>query len=284
MFNYILYRLGQLISLSLPLKLAYSLAVFVSDTHYLFAWKDRKTVAGNLKTIFPEKSKKEIFRIRLALFRNFAKYLVDFFRFEKMDKQYIENNVRLENMHYFEEALSKGKGVVILTAHLGNWELGGAVMALSGYSFSVVALQHKHKIVDNFFNHQRESKGIKVIPLGRAAKKCLEVLKSNGMVALVGDKDFGDNGVVCDLFGKKTHFPQGPAAFALKTGACILPGFLLRNPDDSFTLRMEKPIEFTATKGQPKTIQEAICVYRDIFEGYIRKYPEQWYMFKRFWI
>ena len=284
MFNYILYRFGQFIALSLPLKLAYRVAAFISDAHYLFAWQDRKTVRENHKAIFPEKSKAEISRIRLAMFRNFAKYLVDFFRFELMDKEYLRNNVHLENMHYFEEALSKGKGVVITTAHLGNWELGGVAMALSGYSFYVVALQHKHKIVDNFFNCQRESKGIKVIPLGKAAKKCLEVLKNNGMVALVGDRDFGNNGVVCDLFGKKTRLPQGPAAFALKTGACILPGFLLRNPDDSFILRMEKPIDFTDGGLKVRNTQEAIGVYRDIFEDYIRKYPDQWYMFKKFWI
>jgi len=284
MFNYLLYRIGQFIALHLPLKLGYKLAVFISDVHYIFADKDRRAVKENLKVIFPEKSDREILKIRIMMFRNFAKYLVDFFRFEKLDEEYIKNNIRIENIHYFEEALSKGKGVIVLSAHLGNWELGGVVVALSGYPFWVVALPHKYKKVDEFFNFQRESKGIKVIPLGKAARKSLDVLKENRILALAGDRDFTENGIVLDLFGKPTLFPQGPAALSLRTGASIVPGFMLRNKDDGFTLRMEKPIEFNPTGNKEKDLRELIAIYKIIFEDYIRKYPDQWYMFRRFWI
>jgi len=284
MLNYLLYRIGQFIALHLPLKLGYKLAVFISDVHYIFADKDLRAVKENLKVIFPEKADTEIRKIRIRVFRNFAKYLVDFFRFEKLDEEYIKNNIRIENIHYFKEALSKGKGVIALTAHLGNWELGGVVVAVSGYPFWVVVLPHKYKKVDEFFNFQRESKGIKVIPLGKAARKSLDVLKENGILALAGDRDFTENGIVLDLFGKPTLFPQGPAALSLRTGASIVPAFMLRNKDDGFTLRMEKPIEFNPTGNKEKDLRELIAIYKIIFEDYIRKYPDQWYMFRRFWI
>jgi KDO2-lipid IV(A) lauroyltransferase len=284
MLYYILYRIGQFIALCLPLKIGYLVAVFVSDLHYIFADKDRAAVKDNLKTIFPGKSDREIKKIRIRMFRNFAKYLVDFFRFSKLDTEYIKRNIKIENMRYVDEALAKGKGVIALSAHIGNWELGGVVIALLGYPFWAVALPHKHKAVNNFFNSQRESKGMMVIPLGKAVRQCLNLLKENKVVALAGDRDFTEKGLVLDFFGKPAFFPEGPAAFALKTGAVIVPAFMVRNKDDSFTLKVEKPLEFNPTDDKDKDLIESIKRYKSIFEDYIRRYPEQWYMFRKFWI
>ncbi|MCX5703537.1 MAG: lysophospholipid acyltransferase family protein [Candidatus Omnitrophica bacterium] len=284
MFNYILYRIGQFIALRLPIKLAYRIAIFVSDVHYLFAFKDHRAVRDNLKVIFPQKTERQIRKIRLEMSRNFAKYLADFFRFEKINQQYIKDNINIENKHYLDRALAKGKGVIIVTAHFGNWELGGVLVALSGYPFWAVALPHKDKRVNDFFNFQRTSKGVNVIPLGHAVRTCLNVLKENKVIALVGDRDFTEKGIVLDFFGKPAFFPEGPAAFALKTGAVIVPGFMLRNEDDTFTLKIEKPLEVTATGSKEKDLLELVTAYKKFFEDYIRKYPQQWYMFRRFWI
>lgn len=286
MFNYLLYRIGQFIALHLPLRIAYKIAIFISDVHLMFARGDRRIVKANLKVIFPEKSDREISGMRLRIFRNFAKYLVDFFRFSKLDNEYIKRNVTIENMHYIDEALSQGKSVITVSAHLGNWELGAAVIALLGYPFWVVALPHKYKKANDFFNFQRESKGVQVIPLGKAVKQCLVILKENNILALVGDIDFSEKGIVIDFFGRPTVFPQGPAALSLKTGATIIPGFMLRNKDDSFTLRFEKPLidtEVISHSDQDKALIGLTNEYRMIFEDYIRKYPDQWYMFRRFW-
>lgn len=284
MANYILYKIGQFIALHLPLSLGYKIAVFLSDLRYMFAYKDRRAVKENLKVIFPDKSDSQIRKIRIRTFRNFAKYLVDFFRFSKIDLDYIKKNIRIENIHYFDEVLSKGKGAIALTAHLGNWELGGVVIALLGYPFWAVALPHKDKRVDNFFNFQRESKGIKVIPLGRAVRECLNVLRENKIVALVGDRDFTEKGLVLDFFGRPTFLPEGPAAFSLKTNSPVVPGFMFRNKDDSFTLRMESPIEFIPTGDKDNDLINLILQYKTIIENYIQKYPDQWYMFRKFWI
>ena len=291
MFNFILYRIAQFIALSLPLKIGYGLAVLCSDIHYTFADKDRRFVRENLKAIFPEKSRREIRRIRIRMARNFAKYLVDFFRFSKIDAEYVKKNIKIENAHFVTQALSKGKGVIILSAHLGNWELGAVVVGLLGYPFWAVVLPHKHKYVDRFFNAQRESKGVKVIPLGKAARMCMTVLKKNELLALVGDRDFTESGIVVDFFGKPSIFPKGPAALALNTGAVILPGFMVRNADDSFTLWMDKPIECNSPVGAERKLRfsdhdlmEVIKQYKGVIESYIRKYPDQWYMFRKFWI
>ncbi|MBU1870277.1 MAG: lysophospholipid acyltransferase family protein [Candidatus Omnitrophica bacterium] len=284
MLNYLLYRIGQFIALAVPLNIGYAIAGFIADVRGMVAREDKKAVTGNLKTIFPEKSDNEIEKLRIQMFRNFSKYLVDFFRFQKLNKDFIEKNVRIENSCFLDEAIAKGKGVIILTAHLGNWELGGVVAALSGYSLWVVALPHKDKQVDDFFNSQRQSKGIYVIPLGKAVRKCLTVLNEKKILALVGDRDFTEKGALLDFFGRKSIFPEGPAAFTLKTGASIIPGFMLRNQDDSFTLRFEKAISHKQTTNTQKDVEEIIGRYITTFEDYIRKYPDQWYMFRRFWV
>jgi KDO2-lipid IV(A) lauroyltransferase len=282
--NYYIYRIGKFIALTLPLKLVYALAVFLADLHYFFAFRDRRFVNENLRVIFPKKSIQEIRKLSRLVFRNFAKYLGDFFRFEKLDLKYIEKKIKLENLHNFDSALAKGKGVVVLTAHLGNWELGGVVLALLGYPFWAVALPHKNKKVNAFFDAQRNSKGVKVIAMGKAVRSCISEIRNNHMVALVGDRDFTDKGIVIDLFGLPTHFPEGPAALSLLTGAPIVPGFMLRNADDSFTLSIEKPIEFKPTGDKAKDLKSLVTLCKNIFEDYIRKYPEQWYVFRKFWI
>lgn len=288
MMNIFLYRLGQWIALSLPLRFAYALAVIFSDIHHIFADQDRKFLSMNLKAIFPDKSDREIRRIRINVARNFSKYLVDFFRYEKIDKEFIKKQVTIENLRYFDQALAKGRGVIVLTAHIGNWELGGVVLAQVGYPMWVVALEHKYKAVNDFFNRQRESKGMKVIPFSKAARQCMSMLKMNELVALVGDRDFTkEGGLITDFFGKPVSLPKGPAAFALKTGAVIVPGFLIRNPDDTFTLHIENPIDpLEPGYGQDgeKALKELINRYKIIFEECIRRYPDQWYMFKKFWV
>ncbi len=287
MVNFTLYKIGQSLALNLPLKVAYKLAVFISDIHYIFADKDREGVTANLKAIFPEKSGHEIRKIRIKMFRNFAKYLVDFFRFSKIDREYIKNNVKMKGIHYLDEALAKGKGVIMLTAHIGNFELGAAVMGILGYDFWVVALPHKSKNVDDFFNSQRENKGVKVIPFGNAVKQSMAVLSKNGLLALAADRDFSrEGGVLADFFGRPTYLPRGPSVFALKTGAAVVPGFMLRNADDSFTLELGRPIEVTEVKHGKlfdEDLKSLTEKYNAILESYIRKYPEQWYVFRRFW-
>ena len=120
--------------------------------------------------------------------------------------------------------------------------------------------------------------------LGRAFRQCIRVLKDNQIIGLVGDRNFNGKGIVADFFGKPTLFPEGPAALSLKLGAAITPGFMIRNQDDTLTFRIERPIEFTPTGNHQEDMQALVERYKVVFEGYIRKYPEQWYMFRRFWV
>lgn len=271
-------------ALVLPLRAAYSVAAFAAKFQYLFSKKDRRTVFGNLRAVFPHEDEANLHRMAKEVFVNFAKYLVDFFRFEKMDRRFMEEKVKVVGKENLDEGLKRGKGAIILTAHIGNYELGGAVMPFLGYQFNAVALDHKNRLVNDFFIGQRVRKGIKVIPLGSALRRCYEALRKGESIALLGDRDFSNHGTVTEFFGRKSSIPRGPAAFYVKGGASIVPGFMIRMPDDTFELRFEKPISYRMTGDAEADEKNVIDLYLKVIEDYIRRYPSQWYMFRRFWL
>ena len=154
---YILYRIGYFLANVLPLKFAYSLSKRISDLQYVFAAKDREAVALNL-SIITKKDIRECRKIARKVFRNFGLYLVDFFRMPNMSDADIKKRVKLEGIENIDGVLKQGQGGIILTCHIGNWEMGGVVMAMLGYDMSAVALTHKHKYINDLFVKQREKK------------------------------------------------------------------------------------------------------------------------------
>jgi lauroyl/myristoyl acyltransferase len=283
MFYYLLYKLGQLLALSLPLKLAYRLALILADMRYLFFIKEKRAVESNLKVILGRVDKKRLRYESRWVFRNFAKYLADFFRFSKLDRNFIDKFITVEGRNYLDRALSEGKGVILVTAHLGSWELGGAVVALLGYPLNVIALSHANKKVDNLFIRQRSSKGVKVVPLGFSIRNCFRALAQNEIVALLGDRDFSGRGLKMDFFGKKTVVPKGPAVFSIKSGAPIVPIFIIRENNDRFKLIFESKLNFSLTGNlnlDTGTITKEILA---VLEKYIKRYPSQWFMVTNFW-
>ncbi|PIU42364.1 MAG: hypothetical protein COS99_00450 [Candidatus Omnitrophica bacterium CG07_land_8_20_14_0_80_42_15] len=282
MIDYLIYRLGMFLALHLPLRITYALATIIADIHFFTSKNDRTAVLDNLQLIL-NKRDKETFRIAKYAFRNFAKYLVDFFRFSEINEYFINENVVLKNIKHLDNALEKGRGVIILSAHLGNWELGGVVSSKLGYKTNVVALDHKNKRINDIFIRQRAMTGVKVISIGMALRKCFIALKKNEILGLLGDRDFSAHGIDIKFFGRTAIMPKGPAAFSIDTGAAIVPGFLLRNPDDTFTFAFEEEINYKPTGDRIKDLRAVTEKIIKVLEDYIREYPEQWYVFRKFW-
>ncbi len=283
MIRYWLYLCGQFLALLLPRGVAYFFACSLASFHIIFSPRDWRGVQENLKCIMPDVSVWRKKRIAVQLFFNFSKYLVDFFCFSRVNQRFIAERVKIENENFLKESYNLGKGVLVLTAHIGNWELGGAVLGLLGYPFYAVALPHADPRVNHFFDAQRKRCGVGVIPLGIALKKCFQVLKEGKMVAFLGDRDFSGSGEVFPFFGKPAIFPLGPARFSLRTGASIVPGFMIRRPSGKFSLIFEKPIFPKTENGQDKTERDLASEYIRIIEQYISRYPDQWYLFQPFW-
>ena len=283
MILYILYRIGEFLALKLPIRMSYRLAYVVALIKYAFSPRDRRSLKRNLELVLADKSSKDIARISRLVFVNFAKYLVDFFRYPLMDREYIIKNVTITNRDYIDQALSLKKGAIAISAHLGNWELGAIVYSLLGYKMHAVVLKHRHRLINDFFTRQRTMKGLSVIELGMAVRRCFKVLEENEMLAMLGDRDFTNHGFETRFFSKNALIPKGPAAFSLKKGAPLVPTFLIRNKDNSFTLYIEKPIYPKESGDFDKDLEALTQQYLAVLEKYIKMFPDQWYVFRYIW-
>ncbi len=286
MLRYYLYKFGQFCVVRMSLATAYKVAGFLSDLHYYFHFRDRRAVKNNLKTIL--QAEENIPSLAREVFRNFGKYLVDFFRMQKtLDENYVKTKIKIKNRERLDKAIQAGKGGIILTAHIGNWELGAAVMGFLGYSLVVVALPHQERSVNDLFDTQRKIWGVTVVPTNGAIRKCVETLRQNRWIAILADRDFGMNGEPMPFLNKKALIPKGVAVFSAKTGAPIVPAFLLRNEDDSFDLIFEEPI-FPPSLYKDVVPQDVLLTimqrYTAVMDQKIREYPSQWLMFREFWI
>ena len=284
MLLYVLYRLGEFIALCVPVKASYALAVLISDIKLIFSPSELREMVENLRLIQPGVDEKTLRRCARQICANFSKYLVDFFRFRKVDLSYLEKRVEITGRHFIDEALKRGKGAILLSAHLGSWELGGAILGVLGYPISVIALDHKNRRVNNFFISQRKSRNENIISTKFAIRKCLAALANNNLIAIVGDKNFSNTGTVVKFFGKDTLLPKGPAFFSLKTQTVIIPAFSVRVEGDNFNLILGKPIEFRPEGDLEKDINRLtqLCAWE--IERCIKQYPAQWYCFRRFWL
>lgn len=281
---YLLYRIGIFLSLALPLKASYWASQFLADIFYYFSEKDRKVIRNNLKMVLGVSSESEVPScMAKAVFRNFAKYLVDFFRSKKIDKEFMADKVKVCGSEYIERARSEGKGVIVLSGHIGNWELGAAAISMIGYPINAVVLTHTNKKINDLFTKRRLIGNMKPIEIGVALKACYRALRSNELLALLGDRDFTRNGIATEFFGKEAMLPRGPAIFSYRLGAPIVPTFLVREPDDTFRLIIEKP--FTATPGleEEAAVKELTLKCARSIEGCVKKYPTQWFVFRDIW-
>ena len=285
MVKYLLYKIGQWCVSRLPLKAAYRIAVFLSDIQYFCSPRDRKAVLENLRVICGDRA--DLPRLAREVFRNFGKYLVEFFRTETFTEEFVSRHVEMENRQILDEALSKGRGVVIMTAHIGNWEMGGLVLGRMGYPLTAVALPHRERPVNELFNRQRAAGGVTVVPVHSAIRKCIRTLNGNGIVALLADRDFSATGDPFDFFGRTTMIPRGTAMFAYRTRAAVVPMFLRREEDARFKIVIRRPLEIPPElfdAGEEAFRKHVMKQQAAVIEEEIRRDPSQWMMFRHFWV
>ncbi len=285
MFKFLAYKFGQFLIRRISLKQAYQLANFLSDIHYFMSFRDRRAVRNNLRIITGSDENLNV-KTR-EVFRNFGKYLVEFFGIANdLDENFLKDKVTIVNRQYLEQAQSCGKGVIMLTAHIGNWELGGLVMGMLGFPTLAITLSHKERPVNELFNKQRQLRGVVSVPIRQAVSRCLSALKENKFVGVLADRDFTSSGEKVPFLGREALIPKGAALFAYKTGATILPSFFLRQEDGRFSLEFEEPIYpvfLESDRIQQKDMITLIKQYAQVIEKKIRVYPTQWMVFREFW-
>ena len=198
----------------------------------------------------------------------------------------VPQEIGLENL---DAALSMGKGVILVTPHFGNWELGGIILSLKRYSLNVVTLKDENQTINNFRERIRKKNNITSIYVAddsiHTAINIITALKNNETVAMLGDRDGSSKTVEVNFFGRKIKFPSGVAYVALASGAAVVPVFVVLRKSGKYQGIIEKPLlssqykESSRSEAVNKVAQDIACV----FEQYIREYPDQWFNFYPFW-
>jgi KDO2-lipid IV(A) lauroyltransferase len=282
--KYLGYKAIIVLSLTLPLRLLYWVALRIADLNWMADAAGRRAVEANLRQILPGAPERRIRYEARWVFRNFGKYLAEFFRFRLFDTNFFEKHVAIKGKHHIDEALEGGNGCIVLSAHLSNWEFGAAALRRIGrYPVNIVAERHTYAKANELFMRERAYMDINVIPADHAPRQALKALRDNEVVCVLGDRDPTVQGITIDFFDRPCRFPQGPARFAIATGAAVVPGFVLRRTNDSFTIEFKPPIEIPREGTKREKVRQITQAYAHVIEDAIRWHPEEWTVFYRVW-
>lgn len=270
----------------LPLKASYAIARALSKLSIKLLKKQRNTILDNLELAFGDKmSKEEKMEIAREMVTNLFKGFFEGFYFSSPFRKKVDGIIIIEGKENLEQALSRGKGAIALSAHLGNFTILGAVMVKENYPFHMVIRDPKSKPLARAFRVFRDSSGQKTIvthPWRESSKKILRCLRNNEIVCLITDEN-KRRGVKVDFFGQNTPTAMGPAVFSLRTGAAIVPTFIVRQKDDTHKIIIEPPLEFDLTGDQTEDIHHITSIFTERIESYIKEYPTQWWWLNRRW-
>ncbi|MEW6617867.1 MAG: lysophospholipid acyltransferase family protein [bacterium] len=269
---------------SLPWRINYWLANRLGEIGYILDAKRRKLAIDNLTHAFKDQyDKKQIKRLAINAFRNMSKSLIEFILFPRLNKDNVNNFVRIKGLENLERAKKKGKGVIIYSGHIGNWELMTEALILKGYNLNLMIRRQKNVFVEKLIQQKRTKFKTKTIFHTVAPKEIFQILKNNEIITIIGDQDGGKGGVFVDFFGRPASTPPGPVVFAMRTGAELIPIFDIRIKNNQHQIIIEPPCQLTTTPNIKTAIVENTQRLTKRLESYIHQYPDQWLWFHNRW-
>ncbi len=285
LFAYYLYRLLGWLAPLVPPSLGYRLATIGGDVFYYLQKTTRANVYDNVKHILEgtRKGLDNIEGVVRGVFRNMAKNYYDLFRAPSVSLAEVIRLVEVRGWDHIEAALSKGKGLILVSAHFGNTDLVARILAVREVPV-VIPVEHlKPETLFRYICSLRANKYLRLIPIDGPLLELFRALRRNEVVGLIVDRDITDSGIVVDFFGAPARLPDGYAQLALRTGAPIVVGFSRRLPDNTFVINLEPPLELEDTGNREHDVRVGVEKVVSILERYIGEYPEQWVMSVPIW-
>lgn len=283
--RYSLY-LCSLIIKFLPASLLYGFAEAVAFLGYYIAVKQRKIALESLSVAFgKDLSHNQTIRIAQDCFRNMAKSGLELLYV--LERPEISKPlVGIQGKQYLDEALSKGNGVIAVSAHFGNFPLALTRLKQDGYKVSIILRRMRDDKVEDFLEKRRQKIGIHSIhntPRQACVENSLRALRSNELLFVQLDQNFGTAGIFVNFFGRQAATATGPVVLALRTQAPIVPIFIVRNSNRSHKIIIEPEVIIEKKATQEETLQYNIQRITSVIEAYIRKYPQEWGWIHRRW-
>ncbi|HKV32351.1 MAG TPA: lysophospholipid acyltransferase family protein [Candidatus Dormibacteraeota bacterium] len=280
-----LFRLGNWVMRALPPGVRYPLAAITGRCAFYVMPRRRRVAFENFGQVLGLPWDDPLVkRTARHAFGNYFKMFADFMLMDTLKPDQIRRMVRPKGIERIDAALAQGKGVVVVTAHVSNWDILAAASAVYGYPISAVTNDLPSGGLNELVIASRERIGMKMIGLGPGSlRQIIKALGRNELVALASDLYSGDRGVRVPFFNRPAMFPSGPAALALKTGAPILPVWCRRQPDNLYIAEVEAPIEVSRSGNTQRDIQVTTERIVQFFERIIRREPDQWLVFLPVW-
>jgi len=271
------YRLGFAAGRRVPLPVLYAIGDVLAMATYLACRAPARTLRANLARLLPGASNAARGRLARRIFRNYAHYLVDYGRFRWAPAGGFETVITgLEGEPNLQEAFAMERGVILVTGHVGNWELGGVFFGHQGVRVNVVTMPDGSRQIDAIRRRYRGQYAVNTIILDGSPFAPLEMmaaLKRGEVVAMLVDRWGKAGGVPAVFLGGTLDLPRGPFALSRATGAPILPAFVVRD-GDTYRGIVEPPMVVERDDFAPYAARVSQAL-----ERVIRRYPEQWYSF-----
>jgi Kdo2-lipid IVA lauroyltransferase/acyltransferase len=270
---------------ALPRSWARAVGAAVGRIAYLSVPRLRRTGHRNLELAFPEKTFSERQEILRKLYRNLGWLLGEFCQMKNYTPENTRAFLRYEGLEHFLSARDEGNGVLIVTGHLGAWELSSFYHSLMGHPMSIVIRRLDNPWVDDLVNRIRCQHGNQVLHKDDFARGLLGCMRRGETVGILMDTNMTPpQGVFVDFFGHLACTASGLARVAMKTGARVLPGFLLwEDSAQQYVLRFGVPIPLTSTGDTETDVIANTALFTRVIEEYIRRYPDQWLWVHRRW-
>jgi KDO2-lipid IV(A) lauroyltransferase len=249
----------------------------------------KRQIERNLRQILGAGvAEREVRRARRRMTRNFAYYWVDLFRFCQLPAEHAFGLLsHIEGLEHLDAATEARRAVILLTAHLGNWELGAVFMRERRLPLAVVYVEDQFPAAESvraYLRHKIQVEEIAIDPRAELSSlPVLRALRQGRVVALQGDRDFNDRGEWVPFFGRPAPFPLGPILLARMTGAVLLPVFIVYDERYHLEVHFRPPIEVDPGGDRTRAARRALGEWVRALEEAVARWPTQWYTFYHPW-
>ena len=283
----IIFRIAIFLANLLPERVIDSFFNKLSSLFMRSSRRYRRRIKKNLKIAFgPSCDNQYIENITRNLTKNIGLSCAETLLSGTKKKNNILNRISVHGTENLDNALSHGKGVIAVSAHLGNFTLIGIKMLSEGYPFTTLVKESKRQgIAKGIRKIQKEQDGrfIYVDPWSKAARQIISSLRKNEIVCLIADEKRKHTGINVEFFGEPALTATGPAIFSLRTGAPIVPIFIVRKEDHAHHIFIEPQLKYNLNSNTTEDTYTITTAYTIVIEKYIRMYPDQWFWINNRW-
>jgi lauroyl/myristoyl acyltransferase len=282
--TYAVYRLLAALTGPLPPRMGYWLARRAGSLLYRVSPNLREAITHNLRHVLGQAADEaQVQALTRQACVSIAKGHYELFRISRLTLKEIRDLVQFEGFDHLEQALARGKGVIAITAHLGNVDLVGQIPLAYGIPISGAAWHLEPERLFRYTLKLRQSHGLRLFPSDGSMWGLIRALKRGELIALPADRDFAENTRIVEFFGQPARLPSGAARLSRRTGAPLLPAFIERLPGDAFCVHIEPALDVPQTGDAEADIATAMKEIVSIMERYISRHPEQWLVAAPVW-